>query len=99
MVGKKLVCMLLIVTVGCLFLPEMEARTACEEQARKNYSSDVADCAISYGIGAAGCFTSVLLPMVFAACQFVASGMLLYCEHRASLQYRDTLETCDQESG
>lgn len=99
MARKRFICVLLLVSILSFSLPEVEARTACEEMAHNNYRSAVADCAISYGIGAAGCFSSILLPMVFAACQFVASGMLLYCEHSASLTYRDTLEFCDQESG
>ena len=98
MARKKFICVLLIVVVLSLSLPEMEARTACETQAHDNYRADIADCAISYGVGAAGCFTSILMPLVFASCQFVVSGMLLWCEHRASQQYRDTLETCNQES-
>ena len=99
MARKKFVSALLIVTTVCLFAPEVQAKTACEKQAHQNYLSAVGDCAFSYGVSMAGCIPTILAPIAFAACGVVAHGMFLYCDHRATLTYRDTLEACDQESG
>lgn len=98
MLKTRLLCVLLIATVCCLSLPEIQAKTTCEAMARKNYENGLTDCGVFLGIGIASCHMSLLVPAAFLVCQSIVIGSAAYCIHRVEQQYRDTLEFCLQES-
>lgn len=96
---KRFVCALVMVTVAILSVPELKAASPCQIQAYKNYRDDQQDCGYQLGSSVALCHLSLLNPPVFLLCQGAAVGWAAYCMHRAEMQYRDTMEACQQESG
>lgn len=93
---KRLVCVLLIVTVACLSVPELNARNACQIQAFRNYKDDQRDCSIQLASGIALCHMSLLVPAAFLVCQTATIGLSIYCFHRAQSQYQATMLACAQ---